>query len=67
MTGVQEGDWSLAVHCGLFTGPARSSLVAAYRINGSHGELSCLLVRSVSDLYKAEDALKTKSSISNSV
>ena len=36
-------------------------------IDGSQGELSSLLVRSVSDLYKAGDALRTKSNISNSV
>ena len=59
VTGVREGHWSeLAVHCGLFAGPACSSYVAAYGINGSQGELSGLLVRSVSDFCKARDALK---------
>ena len=63
MTAVREGHWSeLAVHCGLFEGPARSSYVAAYGIDCSQGELSGLLVRSVSDLNKAGDAL---SNISN--
>ena len=38
---------------GLFAGSARSSSVTAYGIDGSQGELSGLLVRSVSDLYKA--------------
>ena len=43
--GVREGHWSdLAVHCGLFAGPARSLFVAAYRIDGSQGELSWLAV-----------------------
>ena len=42
---MQEGHWSdLAVHCGLFAGPARSSFVAAYWIDGSQGELSWLAV-----------------------
>ena len=45
----------------------RSSSVTAYGIDGSQGELSALLVRSVSDLYKAGYALRTKSNISNSV
>ena len=68
MTGMREGLWSeLAFHCGLFVGPACSSYVAANRIDGSQGELSSLLVRSVSDLDKAGDALKTKNNISNSV
>ena len=35
-----------------FAGSARSSSVTAYGIDGSQGELSGLLVRSVSDLYK---------------
>ena len=40
LTGVREGHWSdLAVHCGLFAGPARSSFIAA-----SQGELSWLAV-----------------------
>lgn len=45
-----------------FAGPARSSYVAAYGINGSQGEceLSGFLVRSVSDLDKARNAVKTK-------
>ena len=42
---MREDHWSdLAVHCGLFAGPVRSSLVAAYRIDGSQGEQSGLLV-----------------------
>ena len=42
---MREGHWSdLAVHCGLFAGPARSSFVAAYRMDGSQGELSWLAV-----------------------
>ena len=52
---------------GLFAGSAHSSSVTVYGIDGSQGELSGLLVRSVSDLYKARDALRTKSNISNSV
>ena len=81
MTGVRDVDWSeLAVHCGLFVGPARSLYVAAYGIDGLQGELSGLLVRNVSDLEKAgelvrnvsdldkaRDAVKTKSNILNSV
>ena len=43
-----------------FAGPARSSYVTAYGINGSQGELSGFLVRSVSDLNKARNAVKTK-------
>ena len=31
-------------HCGLSAGPAHSSFVAAYRIDGSQGELSWLVV-----------------------
>ena len=43
---VREGHWSdLTVHGGLFAGPARSSFVAAYRIDGSQGELSWLVSR----------------------
>ena len=34
-----------------------------YGIDGSQGELSGLLVRSISDLYKVGDALRTKSNI----
>ena len=56
MTGVREGHWS--EHCSLLAG---SSSVAAYGIDDSQGEVSSLLVRSVSDLKKAGDALKTKS------
>ena len=42
---MREGHWSdLAVNCGLFAGPARLSFVAAYRIDGSQGELSWLAV-----------------------
>ena len=69
MTGVREGHCmsELTVHCGLFVGSARSSYVVAYRIDSSQGKLSSLLVRSVSDLYKAGDALRTKSNISNSM
>ena len=45
LQGVREGHLSdLAVHYGLFAGPARSSFVAAYRINGSQSELSWFAV-----------------------
>ena len=47
---VQLSELYVAVHCDLFAGPARSSYVTAYGINDSQGELSGLLVRSVSDL-----------------
>ena len=68
MAGMREGHWSeLAVHCGLFAGPARSSYVAAYGIDELQGDLSSLLVRSVLNLDKAGDALKSKSNILNSV
>ena len=40
----------LFMHCGLIAGPASASSVAAYGIDGSQGELSGLLARSVSDL-----------------
>ena len=60
---VQLSELYVAVHSGLFAGPARSSYVTAYGINDSQGELSGLLVRSVSDLDKAGDALKRKSNI----
>ena len=47
------GHWSeLAVHCGLFAGPACSSFVAAYGMDSSQGELSGLLAESVSDINK---------------
>ena len=54
LTGVREGHWSdLAVHCGLFAGPARSSFVAASRIISSQGKLSWFVCRSVLDLDAA--------------
>ena len=57
----ERAAWSeLAVHCGLVAGPACSSYVAAYRIDGSQGELSGLLVRSVLDLDIAGNTLKRR-------
>ena len=42
---MREGHWSdLAVHRGLFAGSAHVSFFAAYRIDGSQGELSWLAV-----------------------
>ena len=58
---VREGHWSqLAIHYSLFAGAARSSYVAAYGTNDSKGELSSLLVRSVSDLDKSQGCLENE-------
>ena len=50
---MRDGHWSL------FAGPAHSLSVAVYGIDGSQGELSGLLVRSV--------LVSTKSNILNSM
>ena len=51
----------------LFEGPACSTFFAAYEIDSSRGEMSGLLVRSVSALDKARGTLKLKSDILNTV
>ena len=59
---MREGHWSdLAVHCGLFAGPARSLFVAAYRIDGSQGKLSWLAVEVFRTSVKLDDAPEVNS------